>query len=246
MFALFTQRLALLVLGLRASGDVHERCVLVRSRCLEDLHSQYHLWPDRDSGPYQLRLWFATVSGKPAVVGLEMWGIDPDQPSVAQSRAQADRAWADRGRRLTLEGDVEIVPLPQPPDTPIRSRDIRLPLDQLLQTDARHQRAILRAYQRLTPDLGLEDREPERQARLAELLASAPKPQRGRRPLPEPLLRRVLEIYHDAESEARRDPAKAVQYRLSDELQRDLKPSTVRSWIRIAKDRLEDQGARPA
>lgn len=180
-------------------------------------------WPDPEAGPYWLRLWVAELDGRPAVVRLEMWGVDVD-PDL---RLEADRAYLLEG--ASVGGS---------PDVAITSSTIRLPLDQMLQEAVLMDRARMRALQRMQPpEDWSEDREAARQAALAEAVSRLPKPRRGPHPLPDDLLRRVADIYREAVSEARRDPAKVVQYRLSDEMRRELKASTVRSWVRVAVER---------
>jgi hypothetical protein len=63
------------------------------------------LWPDPENGPLRLSLWFGRVDGRPAVVGVEMWGIEPPQ------------GWP-------LTTDL--------PDSAIRAEDVRLPLGKML------------------------------------------------------------------------------------------------------------------
>ena len=65
------------------------------------------LWPDPEHGPFRLRVWFDHVNGRPAVVGVEMWGISP-----------VSSPWE--------------MPLPETPAAAIGAEDIRLPLGRLL------------------------------------------------------------------------------------------------------------------
>lgn len=74
-------------------------------------YSQYErLYPDRDTGPYLLRLTFAVIDERPEVVGIEMWG---QEPPTADRHTQWEAVAA--------------------PDGPLRitSTAIRLPLDRL-------------------------------------------------------------------------------------------------------------------
>jgi hypothetical protein len=52
-------------------------------------------WPDRETGPYVVRVYFDTISGRPECVGMEMWGktLLPKNPvkGVTPLTAQAVR-----------------------------------------------------------------------------------------------------------------------------------------------------------
>ena len=64
-------------------------------------------WPDPVDGPFTLRYWVGYPGGRPAVVGVEMWGVDP--------------------KRLAWDGDREGLP-----DVPVTAAAIRLPLGKML------------------------------------------------------------------------------------------------------------------
>jgi hypothetical protein len=40
------------------------------------------LWPDPQTGPFWLRLWVKQVDDRPAIVGVEMWGVEPPTAEV--------------------------------------------------------------------------------------------------------------------------------------------------------------------
>ena len=45
-------------------------------------------WPDPNTGPLRLRVWFGRVNERPAVVGVELWGVEPvSQEWGAESEA---------------------------------------------------------------------------------------------------------------------------------------------------------------
>ena len=73
------------------------------------IRSTAYRWPDPVTGPYSLRLSVATIDGEPKIVGVELWGADPDE---FRQKAQ---------------------PIPPPStDSAISSTTIRLPLHSLL------------------------------------------------------------------------------------------------------------------
>ena len=189
-------------------------------------------WPDREAGPYRLRIWFTDLEGRPAVVGLRC-GADVD----LTSRQQADSAYADRGRRLKSDGEgFEEIPVWNPPGTAIKSSTIRLP-------DHRCSRGRPNGAGKGEGPSGCSHPRSgrktttARQAALAEVLTRLP----ATSGLAAPATRRSTASgcrdLRGGGVEARRDPAKVVQYRLSDEMRRELKASTVRSWVRVAKER---------
>lgn len=94
------------------------------------LHRTERLWPDPDTGPYRLHLWFGFIDGRPGVVGVEMWGVDPQRSD-----------WATLPEAL--------------PETVIGADDIRLKLGEQLDrwvalTLSRAQRASERTARELT------------------------------------------------------------------------------------------------
>jgi len=110
-------------------------------------------WPDEQTGPYTLRLFFDEVDGRPACVGLEIWGVTPETAAVPEGDwrrvmelAKKIRAGIRKsGRRnptLTDEliAQVERIathrPRPNPAldgRTEVTAEAIRIPLRQIAQ-----------------------------------------------------------------------------------------------------------------
>lgn len=61
-------------------------------------------WPDPDHGPFRLRVWLEQVDGRPAIVGLEMWGREPVSAKWAEMPGLPD------AKRIGA-GDLRLVPL---------------------------------------------------------------------------------------------------------------------------------------
>jgi hypothetical protein len=181
------------------------------------------LWPDSRRGPYRLRLWIARLEGRPKVVGLEMWGTEP-----------VLAPWIDRSHLATARDASEDPGLMQSvdrrlPDTPISAKTQRLPLGALFDRWVEGSQAMGRAVM----DVGAN-----REA-VGTYLQQLDKPKKkGRPPLPADRLELVLKKYHEAAAAGDRAPAKAVErYWRQTFGPKDLKGSTVRSWIRRAKAR---------
>jgi hypothetical protein len=103
------------------------------------------LWKSPDgSGPFRVRLWYRDVDGRPAIVGLEMWGVEPvlkvpwwDSGYLAPSRDAPERV-----RSGIFE---QAPPAASLPDVQIKASDVRLPLGKLLDELAKKYRALGRA-----------------------------------------------------------------------------------------------------
>ena len=174
---------------------------------------ELRLWPDPATGPYRLRLWIGQVSGRPSVVGVELWGITPLEeawPPFVSPGLAIDMGWdALREAGITSEA-------------------IRLPIRQLLQQWIDKHRALARAASRMSGA--------DQQAVAAYLKGLGPA-RRGRPSLPDELLQLVAQLYTEALADGRFDPAKAVGLHLSNLMRRELSPSTVRRWIAAARER---------
>lgn len=102
------------------------------------------LWPDPQNGPLRVRVWFGRVQGRPAVVGVEMWGVEPIQAAMPLDSATLD-------------------------DSPIRAEDIRLPLGKWLDAWTEMQYRYARASRELWGDIpGHEDRVSKFEARIGD------------------------------------------------------------------------------
>ena len=83
------------------------------------LGSRSRRWPDQDEGPWVLRLTFGIVSDRPAVVGVELYAIDPEQI------AQVVPGWPELAHG---SASTEFPAVPEP----ISSTGVRVPLGELL------------------------------------------------------------------------------------------------------------------
>lgn len=173
---------------------------------------QERRWPDPLHGPYRVRLWFGRVAGRPQVVGVEMWGVEP------QSRPWPHLVDPEHEAQLGYPSLVEVG---------ITAEAVRLPLRKLLQDWAQDHRAFARAALRAGADA-------DTVSAFVSGLGPAP---RGRPPLSDELLGVVAHVYVDACEAARYDPAKATGIHLAKVLGREVKPSTVRRWIALARSR---------
>lgn len=171
------------------------------------------LWPDPATGPYRLRLWTGQVEGRLAVVGVELWGVDPQDAVWPQ---QVDPELAARTGWQALR------------EVGITAEAIRLPIRRMLQQYVDQYRALARAASRMSGA--------DQQAVAAYLKGLGPA-RRGRPSLPDELLQLVAQLYTEALADGRFDPAKAVGLHLSNLMRRELSPSTVRRWIAAARER---------
>ncbi len=138
------------------------------------------LWPDSELGPFRLRVWFDHVNGRPAVVGVEMWGVGP-----------VSSPWE--------------LPLPETPATVIGAEDIRLPLGRLLDAWVELHLSTARAARKLYEDVP----DQEAKVRAVEARFASPRPS-GRKRLTDEFLQRVTEVYNAAISEGDRAPGLRV------------------------------------
>jgi len=183
------------------------------------------LYPDPETGPYRLRLWFGVVGGRPAVLGVEMWGAAPPGDG-----------WQERSI----------------PDAQIRAADVRLPLGAELDRWVAEQHAYARAA--LSPGFlaaaaetwpDLELLRPQKEAAFAATRKVAQdylrtyRKRRAGRPssIPENLLRTVAEQYQAAVLEGSRAPAEAVAIYFEEIGRPNVNNATVRGWIRKARQR---------
>ena len=179
-------------------------------------------YPDPLRGPYRLRLWVAVVHGRPAIVGVEMWGVEP------QSTVWLD--WSVRATAGSPQDDMgSFVPsnIPALSPTAITASAIRLPLGAFIDGWVASNRALGRAALKVGGD----------PARVSAYLAALKDSKRGRPRLPDDLLRLVATMYATAIAAGDRAPARAVERDLKKRYKIDPKATTVRSWIKAARDR---------
>jgi hypothetical protein len=91
-------------------------------------------WPDPERGPYRLAIWIAEIGGRPAIAGVEVWGVLPDAGS-----------WINR------------LGLGSGPEVGITAEAIRLPLGRMLQGHLGHGHALAKAARRLGADRAAVD-----------------------------------------------------------------------------------------
>jgi len=171
-------------------------------------------WPD-DASPYRLRIWFGQLDGRPAVVGVEMWGCTPRrQPWPEELDALEPAA------QTSVRVDKE---------TAITSAAIRLPLGRILDSWVDIQRSLMHAHRELRGNAEGQDARIDRfERRLGE------QPPRGRPRLSDEFLSKVARVYIQAQQSADdfRRPAAAVQRELGANTR-----ETARSWIKQARRR---------
>src|SRR5664280_1960804 len=91
-------------------------------------------WPDEEAGPFLLWTTIAMIDGRPEVVGVEMFSVDPVSIPQLYSQLSEDesRAHFRQVRRATdATDDEESRALPD--DHAIRSKDLRLPLGKIVE-----------------------------------------------------------------------------------------------------------------
>ncbi len=209
------------------------------------------LWPDRVTGPYRLRVWFGRVGGRPAVVGLELWGVEPQDRPWGAAGMTAGEEYAMVDGRLTQvapedrrkSAEVKL------PDTAIRADDVRLPLGAMLDEHVAWEAALAKAALQATflapaetwpkmPQLARAREEAFARAKgSAERILEQPAPRRrGRKPLDDVVLAEAAQIYQEAWDRGDRAQAKATARELH---LRGYKVSegTVKRWLVIARDR---------
>jgi hypothetical protein len=179
-------------------------------------------YPDPVEGPYRLRLWVAVVQGRPGIVGVEMWGVEPHSATWHD--------WSIRASAKSPQDDIgafEASNMPALLPTTITASAIRLPLGAFIDGWVTSNRALGRAALKIGAD----------PARVSDYLAALKDSRRGRPPLPDEWLRIVATIYEAAIAEGDRAPARAVERDLKKRYKIDPKATTVRSWIKAARDR---------
>ena len=142
--------------------------------------SEPYLWPDPERGPLRLRVWFGRVDGRRAIVGLELWGVDPPRPLPQ---------WF---------GTEKL------PDAAIRAEDVRLPLGRLLDSRVAHELSAVRMSRALWGDVpGHEETVRRFEERLGTYRVGRPR-------LSDEFLEQVTAIYNAAVADGERKPAMRV------------------------------------
>lgn len=172
------------------------------------------LWPDSETGPFRLRLWFGRVDDRPAVVGVEMWGVHP-----------VGAPWP---------GPVGM----EPADSPIRAEDIRLPLGKLLDAWVERQYRYARASLTLWGDVPGQAERVEKFT--APLDGHSTERRVGRPALSDEMLSQVVEVYNAAVRRGDRQPAVRVFEELGPTYGAAV-PETARGWVRQARRRWPDR-----
>jgi hypothetical protein len=94
------------------------------------------LWKSPDGSVFRIRLWYRDVDSRPAIVGVELWGVEP-----------VSLPWWER--TLPKEPGASIFeqgPPAEPlPDVQIKASDVRLPLGHMLDDLVKRYRALGRA-----------------------------------------------------------------------------------------------------
>ena len=175
-------------------------------------------YPDEREGPFSLRLWVSDPTGRPAVVGIEMWGIKPRSVPWGDS-------WDDNTRQGWRD-------LPDLPDTPILAENVRLKLGQLL-------RDKYLSPQRNLADgsVGLWGEDPDQRASVQAFLADldVEVPHGGKKRLTKEFLEAVATVYLTAR-DAGRHPSLAVkEWAEADGI--PVPADTARTWVRRAAER---------
>jgi hypothetical protein len=167
------------------------------------------LWPDPEHGPFRLRYWIRRIDGRPVVVGVEMWGVDP-----------VGKSWTDGLPDWAQKAHAEL------PEVPVGAQDVRLPLGKFLDDWVKEQNRYAGAARQLWGELpGYE----ERVQRFAESIGEK---RRGRPRLSEAFLQRVTDTYNEAVRAGSRKPNVAVQRTLAAETL-----PTARGWVSEARKR---------
>ena len=168
------------------------------------------LWPDLETGPFRLRLWFDRVNDVVGVVGVEMWGVEP------------------------RSGDWSVSE--ELPSVAIRAEDIHLRLGELrdwwTQMQAAWPRAARAAWEALPEELRKPRDVHEAAVREFERRVSSKERRPGRPFLTDEHLTRVTEIYNAEVEAGGRRPTQ----RVADELNaRTYK--TAQGWVSVARKR---------
>jgi len=175
-------------------------------------------WPDSSKGPYRLRFWVGRVDGRPAIVGVELWGVDPIV-TPWPGGLDEDPPW----------------PSLKPRDTAVTAAAIRLPLGKLLDFHVEWLRTYARAARRLREQLEAAgeavDPGHEERVKAFEARHSGPRSGRtGRKRMTRDRLEEVAAIYLEAAELGARAPSLAVAEHFG------AQRATVRTWVRRAAD----------
>lgn len=205
---------------------LHDRCQQstltgVPSPEEPNLEAEEGRWPDPDHGPFRLRVWFGRVDDRPAVVGVELWGVEPQQRDWLESEAGDEAIDVVTGKAVSRDWLGY-----QLPDAAVRAEDVRLPLGRLLDDWLDRQRAFARASRLLWGD------SPGHEARVQRFERRLEGKRTGPPRLTDDFLQQVTDIYNGAARDGARNPAAPVQAALGART-----PSTARSWIREARRR---------
>lgn len=166
-----------------------------------------------EPGPYRLRVWVQTISGRPAIVGVEMWGVEPPK------RVQWD----------PLPSLEDGLPESAFPGVPITSKRIRVPLGKILDDWV----GLI---------LGIADEQvkwtdPGQQIRVDLLTEEITRKDTGRAALTDDFLQFVATAYLEAQSAGSRHPTKDVGFAVEREMGIFGAGSTPHSWVKAARDR---------
>jgi hypothetical protein len=105
-------------------------------------------WPDPESGPFDLWTTYAIIDGRPEVVGVELWAVDPAALSSRVTKLapkEAKRHWPQTGLAWgSREGAI-------------RTKDLRVPLGRIVSDYMGHQRGLAKAW--LMPGLMAKSRQ---------------------------------------------------------------------------------------
>jgi len=181
------------------------------------------LWPSPTTGPYRVRLTFGRIDGRPVVVGVEMWGVQP--PANPE-------AWHDFSIRAAASDGTDnpfrFAEVPPLPDVAVSAAAIRLPLGALLDGWVENNQAFGRALVASGADADAVGAVMEQY--------DGPK-KKGAAPLPAALLENVARYYTEAVAAGDRAPSKAVVRRFKADEKRIVNAATARSWIAAARRR---------
>lgn len=179
-------------------------------------------WPDPESGPYVLRIWNGFVDGRPAVVGIELWGREP-----------VSLKWDEGSRKKALGQEV-----------PITSRSVaqlRIPsfVKDRIDRDLRGAELQDAIGATAWPGPSEEDYDPESQfeaTRYVRTVLENGRTKVGRPSLGDELLQQVIEVVDRAERSGDRKTNLAV-WRWAESCNLNVSKSTARSWVKKARER---------
>lgn len=157
-----------------------------------------------------LRVWIDTVNERPAIVGVELWGIEPQE-----------FMWPE--------------PFDKPlTEAPVRAADVRLPLGEFLDSYVKMHLGFATAGRKLWGERpGVEEKIQRFEAKFKT------EPHGGRQRLTDEFLTMVAEVYLKAVRSGDRKPAVAVRKAL-EAVGRPTSESNARTWIHQARKRLPE------